>query len=234
MNDRFTSRYAIYFTPDPTSALWRFGCKMLGYDAASGGNVPEFEHTVLDSELTKSQRREPARYGFHATLKPPFQLADRAMSGDLLKAARRFAAGQRPIVLSGLAVTRIGSFLALTPVETPRELGELADACVLEFEQFRASLTAADRARRLATHLTARQIGNLDRWGYPYVFEDFRFHMTLTGVLPATTLQSIASALEDLYRPFDGPVAIDSISVLEQKNRCANFRILQRFSFPQH
>src|SRR5262245_186631 len=233
MNDRPTSRYAIYFTPGPSSALWRFGCKMLGYDATSGGNVPEFKHTVLASELTQSQRQEPARYGFHATLKSPFELADRATRGDLLEAARRFAADQRPFVLSRLTVTRIGSFLALTPVETPRELGELADACVLEFEQFRAPLTATDRARRLAAQLTARQIGHLDHWGYPYVFEDFRFHMTLTGALPATTLRSIASALQELYRPIDGPVAIDSISVLEQKNRCANCRIVQRFSFPE-
>ena len=234
MNDPSSSRYAIYFTPDSASALWRFGCRVIGYDAASGGEDSEFDAPVLETGLTPLQRLEPARYGFHATLKPPFELADGAMCGDLLEAAQGFAKGRRPIVLSGLTVTRIGSFLALTPVRTPRELGELADACVREFERFRAPLTATDRARRLAAHLTARQIRHLDRWGYPYVFEDFRFHMTLTGALPAATLRSIASALQDLHRPIDGPVAIDSISVLEQKNRCAKFRILQRFGFPEH
>src|SRR5262245_19392021 len=144
MNDQSSSRYAIYFTPDPASALWRFGCGVIGYDAASGREDSEFEAPVLETGLIQLQRLEPARYGFHATLKPPFELADGAVCGDLLEAAQHFANSRRPTVLSGLAVTRIGSFLALTPVQTPRELGELADACVLEFERFRAPLTTTD------------------------------------------------------------------------------------------
>jgi hypothetical protein len=33
----------------------------------------------------------------------------------------------------------------------------------------------------VAAGLNQSQVANLDRWGYPYLFADFRFHMTLTG-----------------------------------------------------
>lgn len=233
MIDRSTSRYAIYFTPHPARALWRFGCEVIGYDAAGGCDVPQFDHPVLRAELTPSRLQEPARYGFHATLKAPFELAAGATCAEILAAAHRFAARQRPIALSRLAVTRMTSFLALTPVESPTELRELADSCVCEFDQFRAPLSPADRARRMTGALSLRQVGHLDRWGYPYVFDDFRFHMTLTGPLPEAAQDVVARALRELYEPITGPVAIDAISVLEQASRFSRFRVLKRFDFPE-
>src|SRR5262245_59343640 len=104
MNDPSSSRYAIYFTPNPASALWQFGSGVIGYDTARGCDS-EFEPAVRETGLTPLQRLEPARYGFHATLKPPFELADGAVCRDLLEAAQGFANRRRSIVLSGLAVT---------------------------------------------------------------------------------------------------------------------------------
>src|SRR5215468_10868409 len=65
----FGPRYAIYFAPAPESSLWRFGSATIGYNAASGRDIPAtppvgYEHAVWD-RLTE----EPRRYGFHATLK---------------------------------------------------------------------------------------------------------------------------------------------------------------------
>jgi hypothetical protein len=179
--------------------------------------------------LTPERRGEPARYGFHATLKAPFALAAGATLAELLEATQRFAARQRSLELPRLAVTRMASFLALTPVESPAGLGALAEACVHELDQFRAPLSPADRAHRMRGALTPRQVGHLDRWGYPYVFEDFRFHMTLTGPLPEAAHAAIAAALRELYAPIAGPVAIDAICVLEQASPHARFRILARF-----
>ena len=51
------------------------------------------------------------------------------------------------------------------------------------FNAYRAPLSAADRERRIKAKLSPRQIELMDQWGYPYVLDEYRFHMTLTGAL---------------------------------------------------
>jgi Protein of unknown function (DUF1045) len=63
-------------------------------------------------------------------------------------------------------------------------LAALASHCTTSFDVFRAPMTKKERVRRMASHLSPSQMQNLDRWGYPFVFEDFRFHMTLTVPCP--------------------------------------------------
>ncbi len=77
----------------------------------------------------------------------------------------------------------ISGFTAVVPDAPSAELSTLAQACVEGFEVFRAPMTPNDRARRKPENLTPRQVEQLDRFGYPYVRDDFRFHMTLTGRL---------------------------------------------------
>ena len=74
----------------------------------------------------------------------------------------------------------IGGFVAIVPATPSPGLDELAADCVTGFERFRLPMTAQERSRRLAAGLSQHQTANLERWGYPYVFEEFRFHMTLT------------------------------------------------------
>jgi hypothetical protein len=110
-------------------------------------------------------------------------------------------------------------------------LSELAGDCVTAFEPFRAPLSANDLRRRLKAPLTPRQITHLDRWGYPYVFDDFRFHMTLTGALDDVVSPQLKNALDALYRPLAGPVPIDGLAIFRQNDRAGNFRVLERFRF---
>ena len=198
-------RYAIYFTPDPESALWRFGCAAIGYDAARACAVDGLDHPVLRTELAVAYREAPARYGFHVTLKAPFALAAGTTLDDLLGSARDFASLRRRVLLPGLAVTALGSFLALMLLDSTQGVGELADACVRDFERFRTPLVEADRQRRLAAALTPRQKAHLERWGYPYVSEDFRFHMTLTDALPSAVRSDVGKAFAELYAGISGP-----------------------------
>ena len=74
-------------------------------------------------------------------------------------------------------------------------VADLAQACVETFEPFRAPLAEEELARRRAVPLSARQEANLERWGYPYVAEDFRFHMTLTARLFGAELSAVEAAL---------------------------------------
>ncbi len=226
------SRYALYFTPDPAESLWQFGSAVVGYDAATGKAPPSPEDPALRSLLLPEHRREPARYGFHATLKAPFALARDATVGDLTAAVEAFAARERPLSLGELTVTPIGAFLALMPNRTSLHVSAFAARCVREFDRFRAPLTGDERNRRLAAKLTARQIDYLDTWGYPYVMDEFRFHMTLTGPMPEEMRDPLRGALQELYTGISRPVSLNSITLLEQPGHDENFRILKTFAFP--
>lgn len=189
------ARYAIYHVPPAAAALTRFGATMLGYDAfaakdldhpAATGAFPDWHALTAD----------PRKYGFHATLKAPFLLRDGASEADLVAAFDRFVATPRALPLITPVVRAIGSFIAVVPEAPVAALSRLADDSVRDFEDVRAPLSAYDRERRLKSPLTPRQIAHLDQWGYPYVFEEFRFHMTLTGSLPAEKREAVLRFLQ--------------------------------------
>ncbi len=176
------ARYAIYYVPAAATALYRFGAAVLGYDAYSGSAVPYPDG--VDHVVWPALTREPRVYGFHATMKPPMQLRDGVSEHELERAFLAFAREQKPVAAGGLVVRELGSFIALVPAVSCEPLNELAALCVSRFDGFRALMTEQELARRLTPGLSDRQIEHLYRWGYPHVFEDFRFHMTLTGSLP--------------------------------------------------
>ena len=170
--------------PAPGSDLDRFGAQLLGYDAFSGQEQPFPDGIVTQSAPDwRDLSRDPRKYGFHATLKAPMTLASGTDEAGLVAACEAFADAPRPIPVIKPVVDSISGFIALVPGEPSAELERLAAECVSEFDSFRAPLTPEDRARRNPAALTPRQCEHLDRWGYPYVMEDFRFHMTLTGRL---------------------------------------------------
>jgi putative phosphonate metabolism protein len=224
------ARYAIYFAPPDQSALWRFGSAVLGYDAATGTDVPHVPLQAIGAAEWPALCAEPRTYGFHATLKAPFRLAPGMSAADLLDAVEDMALRQPPVILEGLAVTTIGSFVALTPIGDVQELNALALRVTSELDVLRAPLTDAEMQKRLRTPLSERQRLHLDRFGYPYVDDDFRFHMTLSGSLPRERVGPVAAALRAAYAeavPTE-PVDIDALTVFEQPEPGARFRIAER------
>lgn len=173
---------------------------------------------------------EPRRYGFHATLKPPFVLADGATEAVLAAALDAFAREQRPFDAPGLVVARIGRFVALVPGAPAPALHALADECVRVFDRFRAPPTREETARRQRTDLSPRQRALLDRWGYPYVFEEYRFHMTLTGPLDAGTASGFETRLRELAVPVLGSaLAVREIAHFVEPGPGADFRLRRRY-----
>ncbi len=221
-------RYAIYYAPRPSGALWRFGSRMIGYDAFDGSSPSVLVPDGVDAEHWRELTREPRRYGFHATLKAPFRLASDRNEAELLAMLSNFAAGRHAVPIGSPEIRTLGSFIALVPVDPPEQLGALAFDVVNAFEPFRAPLSDTDRARRLESPLTRRQIENLDRWGYPYVGPDFRFHMTLTGPIHADVRDSVRCSLSALHRDHAGaePVTVDRICIFKQESRSERFRII--------
>jgi putative phosphonate metabolism protein len=220
-------RYAIYFTPPPGSELARFGACVLGYDCDTGEEVARPALPGIAAADAASATSEPRRYGFHATLVAPFHLASERTEADLATAVAAFAQAHEGVALGRLAMGFIGGFVVLQPSTT--DAAALAGKCVTAFQELRAPLTAADRERRVAARLTARQTEYLDRWGYPYVFDEFRFHMTLAGPLPAGQREAWRAALAALFAgQVDAPAVIDAVSLVRQDGRGARFRVVRR------
>ncbi|WFU58176.1 DUF1045 domain-containing protein [Bradyrhizobium pachyrhizi] len=219
-----TPRYAIYYAPSPDSALHRFGSTLLGYDAVSGDALPFPDGVTSDwCEVTE----DPRKYGFHATLKAPTALADGRSEAELLDACAAFAGRARRIPVIEPVVDAISGFIAVIPASRSDDLQQLAADCVTEFDAFRAPLTPEDRARRRPEKLTARQCDYLDRWGYPYVMEEFRFHMTLTGRLSDERRGPIVAQLRTRFAAVDlTRLAIDRIALFKQTDSASRFRII--------
>ncbi|MGY4162060.1 putative phosphonate metabolism protein [Bradyrhizobium sp. USDA 4461] len=217
-------RYAIYYTPPPDSALHRFGSTLLGYDAVDGNDLPFPDGVAPDwREVTA----DPRKYGFHATLKAPTALADGRSESELLDACAAFASRARRIPVIEPVVDAISGFIAVIPASRSDELQRLAADCVTEFDRFRAPLTPDDRARRKPERLTERQRDYLDRWGYPYVMEEFRFHMTLTGRLSDERRGPIVAQLRERFAAIElATLAIDRIALFKQADRASRFRII--------
>jgi putative phosphonate metabolism protein len=196
-------RHAVYYTPPP-GAFADFGAGWLGWDVAQGARVPR----TLDVEGAEEITATPRRYGFHATLKPPFRLAEGRDAADLRAAVAEVAAATPAIRGARLHLQRLGPFLALVPATDHAPFSRLADAMVRELDAFRLPPSDAEVTRRRAAGLSPAQDAHLLRWGYPYVFEEFRFHMTLSGKIDPATADRVEAALAPVLAevvpvPFD-------------------------------
>tara|TARA_R110002049_G_scaffold29972_6_gene102178 strand:+ start:15812 stop:16489 length:678 start_codon:yes stop_codon:yes gene_type:complete len=205
-------RYAIYYTPD--GALAQAGAAWLGWDMTTGRHVPHPDMPRLDvATLTDT----PRKYGLHATIKPPFVLADGTRADDLRTAFDTLCARLAPVTLPGLALTPLGRFLALTPQGDAARLRDLAANVVRDLDSFRAAPTDADLARRRQANLTPQQEANLTQWGYPYVMDAFRFHITLTGRMDRAQLAQVTTQLGHYIAPhLPQPFCVDSLTLAGQ------------------
>lgn len=222
-------RYAIYYTPKP-GPLATFGADWLGWDSARGRVMDRstLHHVPANiDDLTE----HPRRYGFHGTLKPPFRLARGKTAGALEQACQELASTLVPIRLGHLVLSRIGTFLALTPEGEATALGALAARVVRTFDPFRVPPNAAELERHRLSGLTPSQEALLTRWGYPYVMEEFRFHMTLTGSLqPAEIDVTMDTLASEVSAVLPDPLIIDDFT-LAGEDADGNFHEIDRFPF---
>lgn len=223
------ARFAVYFVPDAKSDLYRFGAGVIGYDACCGADLPRTAGFGSSDADWRELTHEPRKYGFHATLKAPFYLCDDANEQALIETFERFAAERRTAPSFVPDVRLLGGFAAIEPRGPYPAIRELADACVVAFEPFRAPLSAQDRQRRVAAGLSETQTACLDRWGYPYVFDEFRFHMTLTGPLPANRRADVLAQLRTGFAEAvgEGPIAVDRLALVHQPCATGRFRVLR-------
>lgn len=224
-----TERFAIYFAPAATSDLWERAATWLGRDASDGdffnGPVAGIDRNRL-LNLTQSANR----YGFHATIKAPMTLAEDTSEADLRAALASFATQHQPFELGRLQLASLQGFLALMLDGENETLQDFAAHVVENFDPFRAPMTIKDRASRAGKGLSERQLELLDGYGYPYVFEEFRFHMTLTDRLEEADAAEIAAAATTWFGPvLDEPVLLDRLSLFHEHEAGKPFRRIADF-----
>ncbi|RUM27589.1 DUF1045 domain-containing protein [Rhizobium vallis] len=219
-------RYALYFSPPKDDPLTGAASLWLGRDAFSGETYPAPEHETLSAAEQFELTADPRRYGFHATIKAPFSLATSVTEKDLMTVAEDFAARTSAFEIPELVLGQLGRFFALVPGSLHQPLQDFAAKVVKSFEPFRAALSEADIARRNPEKLSDGQRANLQRWGYPYVMEDFGFHMTLSGQVPAERAEVIRAILTERFADFTSrPLSISGLAVFIEEAHGAPFKV---------
>jgi putative phosphonate metabolism protein len=184
-----SARFAVYWAPQPDDPLHALGSAWLGRDAETGATLAQPPVPDL-ADLTT----DPRLYGLHATLKPPMRLAGSYEA--FREAVAALARSLSPFLLPPLAPEDLEGFLALRETVPCPALHDACDAVVTALDAHRAPLTEAEIARRRPERLTERQREYLHRFGYPYVMEEFRFHVTLTNRLPRERFAGVRAAAQ--------------------------------------
>lgn len=224
-------RYAVYFAPREGSEHDRFGSRWLGRDARSGSPLPHPESPGLTADRIAELTAVARRYGLHATLKPPFRLLSPAALPQLDCRLHALAAAQVAIGFR-VAVAPLGDFLAWQSVDHHDRIAAVAAACVTELDDLRSPPSVAELERRRESGLSDRQEALLVRWGYPYVFDEYRFHVTLTDRLAGEDAVHVRAALESSCREFiDIPLVFDALALFVEEDAGSGFRHIRSYGF---
>lgn len=211
-------RYAVYFAPAAGSGWWRFGAHWLGRDDGNHAGMPQdaAPEGIAPADWQR-MTASPRRYGFHATLKAPFTLAEQTSVDALRERMAALAQSLRPVSLGALHPHAFDDFVALVPRVPSPALVDLAARCVTDLDPLRAPLRAADLARRRPEQLSKRERELLMRYGYPHVMERFRFHMTLAmcrGEAAEPVMRAAGAAVDALNR--EQPLVLDRLCLFEE------------------
>jgi 2'-5' RNA ligase len=223
-----SARYAIYYSPEADAPLTLAAANVLGRDAfgravEQRAPLPGLADLDLDlDELTA----DPRSYGFHATLKAPFELAAGRSEDALILAFEAFCKTAAPFT-APIQVSNIGPFIAFRLATPSDEMGRLHSDCVRQFEPFRAPLSDDDIERRRRARLSPQQDARLLEFGYPYIFDDFQFHMTLTSSIKDDALRArLVAGLSDRLAAFQGPHRFETLALFKQATRQDPFYVL--------
>ncbi|MEK9611258.1 MAG: DUF1045 domain-containing protein [Alphaproteobacteria bacterium] len=218
-------RHALYFLPADDSRLQDFGDSWLGWSVTEGKAVA---HPLIADVPIATITERPRRYGFHGTLKAPFRLADGVRESDLIAKATALVSSIPAFEMPALQITSLGSFLAFVPGQASTELPQLASSLVVELDPLRAPLSDAELTRRRAAGLTPAQEMLLKKWGYPFVMDEFRFHLTLSGRLQTDELKSVKSLLQTQTSHLTGsPVRVDDVGLVGEAED-GHFHLIHR------
>lgn len=224
-------RVALYYAPPRGSAIERFAMTWLGRDHETGAPLEQPAVPGIAPERFKEITTSPRRYGFHATIKAPFRLAPDQALEELSEALGAFCS-DRQAFEARLQIASVGGYIAFVLAEASPAMAALEDETVRRFEPFRAPLQQEEIDRRRPGSLTERQARQFFEFGYPFIFEDFRFHMTLSHRLEGQEHDTVLAGARAQAAPvLDEPHRFDGLAVYEQADPDADFLVTRRFFF---
>ena len=110
------------------------------------------------------------------------------------------------------------------------DLNALAATFVTGLDNFRLPNRPEDLARHRAKGLTHQQDAVLQAWGYPYVLDAFRFHLTLTGRVSPDQIDTLSAVLSGYFaKATRVPFSLKSVALFGDPGNGQPFRLLQRF-----
>jgi hypothetical protein len=223
-------RYAVYFCPSSNSKWGSAGSTWLGRDVDADKLLEQVSITGLSSQTVKDVTHAPRRYGWHATLKAPFELVAETSLEELSDSVSRIARDFEPFVLPPMQIRALDGFLACTPSEESRNVHRLANRLTMELQVHANPLTPSQIERRRASPLTNRQEQLMLCWGYPHVLDAFRFHFSLTDSLAQCSVQTISLVRQAAERhfPLSKPLLFDALSLVAESAPGADFAIVKR------
>jgi len=228
-------RHAAYFAPSLNSEAWDLGSRWLGRCACNSNLLEQPRFEKISSELFENLTRTPRLYGWHATLKAPFELNSNTRLEELRTAFKRLADRTVSEFHLPLKLVELGNFLALVPSQPSSDLQKFADQCVRELHPFALPLSESELQRRSRAGLTTRQKELLNEWAYPFVMEQFQFHLTLSGSLHHLEHQvreDLKTAAQSWFAPLlEKGLLIDSVTWFAQDQKNGDFRWVERFEF---
>lgn len=223
-------RLAIYFTPRPDSEITRCATKWLGRDVFSANYLGQQPPAKMSVARFKELTSSPFHYGFHGTIKPPFRLTPNSSIEQVAARLRDFAKKEEPFILPDLHPCIMGRFLCLQPSKPCPQLYQLAEKTVRQFDDLRLMPGADELLKRRRSGLSLRQESILQRWGYPYLMEEFRFHLTLSDKIDDDNEREILCAhAKTVFTPRTcEKVMFDGLALFIEQNR-APLRLLNYF-----
>lgn len=202
------TRYGVYYTPSD-AAFAQAAAEWLGWDIVAGAELAAPYPSLVE---------RPQKYGFHATLKPPFRLAQQTSKEVLHHAVRALATQLAPVPLGAMTLSQIGRFFAFTCAQPNDALQSVAATVVRDLDTFRAKATPDEIAKRLHSGLSDAQVQHVHDWGYPHVMEHFRFHMTLTGPVPKSEARDVVRHIERHFaEAMPSSIDLDAISLVAER-----------------
>ncbi len=226
-------RYAVYFAPPPDSRWWQAGSQWLGRCAAGSTLKPMPAIKGISDEAFHQVTAAPRRYGWHATLKAPFTLAPSADADQLRVALTRIAASSSAFDLPPLKVALLDDFLAIVPQNRSAAVDAVAARCVMELQPLAAPLSATELQRRRQAPLSPEQDAHLERWGYPFVLDQFQVHCSLTGSLKhlnSQQVQNLQRGAHDWFAKLP-PCRFETLALFAEPTQGADFVLQEHFRF---
>ena len=224
-------RYAIYYVPSENSELDLFGKCWLGWDPYKGVETTKSDLSKLPSfKKFSSLVLTPKQYGFHGTIKAPFKLKNEYTYNDLENKVREISKQIHSFYFDQLIIKKLGNFIGLIPTNNLK-INAVSNKFVEELDYLRDELSESEIKKRKPHKLTSNQKQMLFKWGYPYVFDEFKFHLTLTSKLNVVEIDEVFRSLQNILKQVNlNKISFNNICIFGQKND-EKFYFVKRFNF---